>query len=450
MTTQSTQPPAMQVALATQTPLATHAPTIDIPEALARLRSGAMVLVTDDESREHEADLIVAAEHATPAALAFMMAYGRGLVCVALTGERLDAVDLPPMVAPEQHSEAHGTAFTVSVDARIGTTTGISAGDRAQTVRVLLDPGSRPADLRRPGHVFPLRANIHGVLGRAGHTEAAVDLARLAGLQPAGVICEVLGDDGLALRGAALRAYARRFGLGIVSIAELVAYRWRHDRVVARGAEALLPTVVATFRAVDYRDMVSNEHHVALVLGDLSNPAPVLVRLHSECLTGDALGSLRCDCGDQLRQAQAAIAREGRGVLLYLRQEGRGIGLPAKLQAYALQDAGLDTVEANEQLGFVPDARHYGIAAQMLRDLGLHRLRVLTNNPAKLDALAGFGFAVVERIPLIAPDRPERRRYLDAKRRKLGHLLPVDDSAYANPSVAPGASQEERIPAHGG
>lgn len=428
----------------------TQTPLIGIPEALARLRSGAMVLVTDDEGREHEADLIVGAEHATPAALAFMMAYGRGLVCVALTGERADAIDLLPMVAPEQHSEAHGTAFTVSVDARYGTTTGISADDRAQTVRVLLDPGSRPADLRRPGHVFPLRASMHGVLGRAGHTEAAVDLARLAGLQPAGVICEVMGDDGLALRGRALHAYARRFGLGIITIADLVAYRWRHDQLVERGAEALLPTTASTFRAVDYRDKVSNEHHVALIQGDLSRTDPVLVRLHSECLTGDALGSLRCDCGDQLRMAQAAIAREGRGVLLYLRQEGRGIGLPAKLQAYALQDAGLDTVEANEHLGFVPDARHYGIAAQMLRDLGLQRLRVLTNNPAKLEALASFGFTVVERLPLIAPERPERRRYLDAKRRKLGHLLPVDSPVSAMPAVTPVAAQEERIPVHGG
>jgi 3,4-dihydroxy 2-butanone 4-phosphate synthase / GTP cyclohydrolase II len=425
-----------------------RAPRIGVPEALARLHAGAMVLVTDDAGREHEADLILAAEHVSAAGIAFMITHGRGLVCVALTGERLDALGLAAMVAPAEHSEAHGTAFTVSVDARQGTTTGISAPDRARTVRALIDAASGPCDLRRPGHVFPLRAHAQGVLGRAGHTEAAVDLARLAGLQPAGVICEVLGDDGVALRGASLLAFARRFDLGIVTIADLIAYRWRHDRLVERGAEALLPTVEAVFRAIDYRDVATNEHHLALIHGDISGPAPVLVRLHSECLTGDALGSLRCDCGDQLRQAQAAIAAAGRGVLLYLRQEGRGIGLPAKLQAYALQDAGLDTVEANQQLGFAPDARHYGVAAQMLRDLGIRQLRVLTNNPAKVAALRSYGLDVVERLPLLAPERPERRRYLETKRTKLGHLLPVG-RPITSVQAQTEQHQDERIAVHG-
>lgn len=426
-------------------------PQIGVAEALAQLRAGKMVLVTDDAGREHEADLIVAAERADEAAIAFMITYGRGLVCVALTGARADALGLTAMVPPELHSEAHGTAFTVSADARIGTTTGISARDRAQTVRVLAEPASSPADLRRPGHVFPLRANDQGVLGRPGHTEAAVDLARLAGLQPAGVICEVLGDNGLALRGDDLAAFARRFGLGIVTIADLIAYRWQHDQLVERGADAALPTTDGAFHVIDYRDVVTNEHHLALVSGDITGPEPVLMRLHSECLTGDALGSLRCDCGDQLRLARAAIAAEGRGVLLYLRQEGRGIGLPAKLQAYALQDAGLDTVEANEHLGYAPDARHYGIAAQMLRDLGVARVRLLTNNPAKVLALGQFGLDVVERLPLLAPTRPERQRYLDAKRTKLGHLLPRSPAgSFAGVAYPAAEFEQERIPVHGG
>lgn len=426
-------------------------PQIGVAKALERLRAGAMVLVTDDAGREHEADLILAAEHVTPAAIAFMITHGRGLVCLALTGQRVDALGLPAMVAPEQHNEAHGTAFTVSVDARVGTTTGISAQDRAQTIRVLIGSISGADDLRRPGHVFPLRANAQGVLGRAGHTEAAVDLARLAGLQPAGVICEVLDDDGRALRGERLYAFARHFDLGIVTIADLIAYRWHNDHLVERGAEASLPTTEATFRAIDYRDVITNEHHVALVKGDLAGAGPVLVRLHSECLTGDALGSLRCDCGDQLRLAQAAIAAEGRGVLLYLRQEGRGIGLPAKLQAYALQDAGFDTVEANEQLGYAADARHYGVAAQILRHLGIQRLSILTNNPAKVAALAGYGFDVVERFPLIAPERQERRHYLDTKRSKLGHLLPAGAETAAAPPRRAEVEEhnEERIAVHG-
>ncbi|HEV7216404.1 MAG TPA: GTP cyclohydrolase II [Chloroflexota bacterium] len=426
-------------------------PRIGVDEALVQLRAGKMILVTDDAGREHEADLILAAECVTPAAIAFLISQGRGLVCVALTGERADALGLKAMVPPEQHSEAHGTAFTVSVDARDGTTTGISASDRAQTVRVLADPARGPADLRRPGHVFPLRANAQGVLGRPGHTEAAVDLARLAGLQPTGVICEVLGDDGLALRGEELTAFAARFGLGIVTIADLIAYRWQHDRLVERGADAALPTTDGIFRAIDYRDVVTNEHHLALVYGDISGPEPVLTRLHSECLTGDALGSLRCDCGDQLRLARSAIAAEGRGVLLYLRQEGRGIGLPAKLQAYALQDAGLDTVEANEHLGFAPDARHYGIAAQMLRDLGVAQVYLLTNNPAKVLALGQFGLEVVERLPLLAPARPERQRYLDAKRTKLGHLLPGTPCGPHDGDERHFAEfEQERITVHGG
>jgi 3,4-dihydroxy 2-butanone 4-phosphate synthase/GTP cyclohydrolase II len=427
-------------------------PMISVAEAIVRLRLGEMVLVTDDAGREHEADLVLAADHVTSAAIAFMVTHGRGLVCVALTGPRLDALDLAPMVPPERHTEAHGTAFTVSVDAAHGTTTGISAQDRATTIRALLDPASRPADLRRPGHVFPLRANPLGVLGRTGHTEAAVDLARLASQAPAGVICEVLGDDGLALRGDDLFAFARRFDLGIVTIADLIAYRWQQDLMVERGAEARLPTRHAEFRAIDYRDAVSGEHHIALVLGDVTGGPPPLVRLHSECLTGDALGSLRCDCGDQLEMAQAAIAAEGRGVLVYLRQEGRGIGLPAKLRAYALQDAGLDTVEANEHLGFPADARHYGAGAQILADLGVRRLRLLTNNPVKVAALQDFGLEVSERIPVVAPDRLERRRYLDTKRTKLGHLLPGDPASVTpvRPRAQRALPEQERIPVHGG
>ena len=401
---------------------------ITVEEALGRLRAGSMVLVTDDLQRENEADLIVAAEYATPAIVAFMISYGRGLVCVALPSERLDALGLPAMVPPAQHTEAHGTAFTISVDARAGTTTGISAQDRAATIRTLIDVATQPADLRRPGHVFPLRALSGGVLTRPGHTEAAVDLARLAGLQAGGVICEVLGDDGQALTGDGLMAYAQRFGLGIISVADLVAYRWRHEFVVERGGTASLPTAHAVFQAVDYEDTIDGCHHVALVLGDVANGPPPLVRLHSECLTGDSLGSLRCDCGEQLQMAQRAIAAEGRGVLVYLRQEGRGIGLPAKIRAYALQDAGLDTVEANERLGFPPDARHYGAGAQILRDLGIRQARLLTNNPRKVQALDQFGIAVVERLPLVVPWRAERARYLEAKRTKLGHLLPPEDT----------------------
>jgi len=428
-TSDSVLPPASTISLASSPPrliAPAPLPLIPVEEALQRLRAGKMVLVTDDLRRENEADLIVAAEHATPEAITFMITHGRGLVCAALTADRLDALGLAPMVSPREHTEAHGTAFTISVDARTRTSTGISAQDRSATVRALIDPASQPADLLRPGHIFPLRAHPSGVIGRPGHTEAAVDLARLAGLAPAGVVCEVLGDDGQARRGEALLAYAARFGLGIITIADLIAYRWRYERLVERGGEALLPTRAANFRAIDFRDVTSGEHHLGLVLGDIAVGPPPLVRLHSECLTGDALGSLRCDCGDQLELSLSAIAREGRGALVYLRQEGRGIGLPAKLQAYALQDAGLDTVEANERLGYPADARHYGAGAQILRELGVTRVRLLTNNPRKVSALGEFGITVVERLPLLAPARPERARYLEAKRTKLGHLLPDD------------------------
>lgn len=398
---------------------------IDVDEAVARTRRGDILIIVDDADRENEGDMFVAADHATPEALNAFITHARGLVCVPMTGERLDQLDLPMMV--RANTSLHGTAFTVPVDARFGTSTGISAFDRARTVKALFDPSTRPDDLLRPGHVFPLRAAPGGVLERPGHTEAAVELARLAGLTPAGVICEVLRDDGSMARIFDLERLAERLGLGIVSVAQIVAYK-RGAFDVAERSRAKLPAHGAEFEVHDFEDLRSGEHHLALTLGDLRGPEPPLIRVHSECLTGDVFGSQRCDCGEQLERALEAIAREGRGAILYLRQEGRGIGLPAKLRAYELQDLGLDTVEANVHQGFPADARDFTVAARMLRHLGVQRVRLMTNNPAKMNALEAGGVAV-ERVPLVVHPNAYNGGYLRTKRAKLGHDLPSEDVA---------------------
>lgn len=398
-------------------------PLATIEEAIQDYRAGKFVIIVDDEDRENEGDLAIAAEKVTPEAINFMTKHGRGLVCLPIIGQRLDELQIPMMVT--ENTSTYGTAFTVSVEAREGTTTGISAYDRARTVQVILDPHTRPEDLRRPGHMFPLRAAEGGVLERQGHTEASVDLARLAGLYPAAVICEILSDDGSMARLPELERFAARHGLKIISVAQLVDYRRRHDRLVRRIAETRLPTPFGEFRAYAYEHIVDGDQPVALVMGTWQGDEPVLTRLHSQCLTGEVFGSLRCDCGAQLWRAQALIAEEGCGVILYLRQEGRGIGLLNKLRAYALQDAGLDTVEANLHLGFDPDPRDYGIAAQILADLGVERVRLLTNNPRKVQGLEKCGVQVVERLPLTVPPNDHNRRYLRTKREKLGHLLEV-------------------------
>ena len=397
-----------------------------IAEALEDLRDGRLIIVVDDEERENEGDLVLAAEKATPEAINFMTLYGRGLICVALPGERLDALRIPMMGPPNGNTSRFGTAFTVSVDARHGTTTGISASDRSVTVRALADPATEPEDIAMPGHIFPIRAREGGVLLRAGHTEAAVDLARLAGLSPAGVICEILNEDGSMARLPQLESLAADHDLRIISVADLIAYRRRHESLIRRAAQASLPTRFGEFTILAYADIITGTHHLALVMGDVADGRPALVRVHSECLTGDVFGSLRCDCGPQLERALALIGAEGRGVVLYMRQEGRGIGLPNKLRAYSLQDQGADTVEANERLGFPPDMRDYGIGAQILVDLGLRELRLLTNNPSKVVGLEGYGMRVVERIPLIVPPTPENCDYLRTKQEKLGHLLQIE------------------------
>jgi 3,4-dihydroxy 2-butanone 4-phosphate synthase/GTP cyclohydrolase II len=398
-----------------------------IEQAVEDIRAGKFVIVADDEDRENEGDLICAAQLVTPDMVNFMVCHARGLVCLALTGDRVDQLGLPPMSDPRTaNPDEYRTAYTVSVDAapKFGVSTGISAQDRATTIRVAVDPQTVASDLRRGGHIFPLRAREGGVLQRVGHTEAAVDLARLAGLYPAGVICEILNEDGSAARRPQLEAFARRHGLTFVTVAQLVAHRLGTERLVHRVAEARLPTEDhGSWRIVGYRNDVDDHEHVALVYGDLAGGENVMVRMHSKCLTGDVFHSMRCDCGWQLDTAMRMIAAEGRGVIVYLDQEGRGIGLLNKLKAYELQDRGADTVEANEQLGFKPDLRNYGIGAQILLDLGVKSIRPITNNPKKLVGLEGYGLRVNERIPIVPQAHGENASYLETKRDKLGHLL---------------------------
>ena len=394
-----------------------------IEQAIADIRDGKFVVVADDEDRENEGDLICAAQLVTPEMVNFMIKKAGGLICLALSGDRVDALDLAPM--SETNIDDYRTAYTVSIDAapRFGVTTGISAQDRAMTIRVAVDPTSIPSDLRHGGHVFPLRAREGGVLQRVGHTEAAVDLARLAGLLPAGVICEILDEDGTAARRPKLEVFAQEQNITFISVAQLVAHRLASERLVHRIAEARLPTEHGEWRIVGYKNDVDAHEHVALVHGDLGEGEDVLVRMHSKCLTGDVFHSLRCDCGWQLDTAMKMIAEEGRGVVVYLDQEGRGIGLLNKLKAYELQDQGADTVEANERLGFKPDLRNYGIGAQILLDLGLKSIRPITNNPRKMVGLEGYGLHVNERVPIVQPEQDENAEYMRTKRDKLGHLL---------------------------
>jgi 3,4-dihydroxy 2-butanone 4-phosphate synthase/GTP cyclohydrolase II len=397
-----------------------------IEETLAELRAGRMVILVDDEHRENEGDLAMAAELITPEAVNFMIRHGRGLVCLAMTSELCDRLQLPPMAS--DNTSRFGTAFTVSIEARSGVTTGISAHDRAHTIRTAVRHDACAGDLVRPGHVFPLRARPGGVLVRAGQTEGVVDLCRLAGLTGAGVICEVIRDDGTMARMPELCDLAAAHGLKVCSVAQVIEHRRRTEKLVAVTGSAELPTRHGHFRMYHYRSEVAGESHVALVRGDLAPGCaaldePVLVRVHSECMTGDVFGSLRCDCGEQLARAMETIGAAGRGVVLYMRQEGRGIGLEKKVQAYSLQDHGRDTVEANEDLGLPGDLRDYGLGAQILRDLGVRRLRLLTNNPRKVVGLAGYGLEIVERLPIVVPPRPENSVYLSTKRDKMGHLL---------------------------
>ena len=397
-----------------------------IEEGIAEIRAGRFLIVVDDEDRENEGDLVQAAEFVTADSINFMAKHGRGLICMAMTGERLDELKIPLMVGQSANTARYGTAFTISVEARRGVTTGISAYDRAHTVRVLIDPRARPEDIAMPGHLFPLRAREGGVLVRAGQTEATVDLARLAGLYPAGVLCEIMKSDGTMARMPDLRQFARRHHLKVVAVKDLIAYRLERERLVERVSEAKLPTRLGEFRLIGYRSVIDPAEHIALVLGDIENGEPVLTRVHDQCVTGDVFGSLRCDCGEQMELALQRIAEEGRGLFLYMRQEGRGIGLHNKIRAYALQDQGMDTVEANEALGFPADRRDYGIGMQILVDLGVRKLRLMTNNPAKRAGLEGYGLEVVERIPVFATPNPYNVRYLATKVEKMGHLLPLE------------------------
>jgi 3,4-dihydroxy 2-butanone 4-phosphate synthase/GTP cyclohydrolase II len=392
-----------------------------VPEAIEDIRAGKFIVVVDDEDRENEGDLTIAAQFVTPDAVNFMATHGRGLICLCLTPERCDELGLRQMT--DQNETPFRTAFTVSIEAREGVSTGISAHDRAHTIQVAIDPGSGPGDLVSPGHVFPLRARAGGVLERSGQTEAAVDLARLAGLVPAGVVCEVMNDDGTMARVHDLVPYCGRHGLKLVTVADLIEYRRRSEQLVERVVSVRLPTDYGEFQAVAYRELITGKQHVALVKGDVAGADNVLVRVHSECLTGDIFHSQRCDCGEQLERALERIEAEERGVFLYLAQEGRGIGLLNKLKAYELQEDGLDTVEANVQLGLPPDARDYGIGSQILADLGLSTIRILTNNPKKIAGISGFGLTVVSQEPIEVQPNHENRRYLETKRDKLGHML---------------------------
>jgi len=400
-------------------------PQLKIEQAIQDIKDGKMVILVDDESRENEGDLCMAAEKVTPQAINFMATYGRGLICLAMTADKCDSIDLPPMV--DNNQSPYGTGFTVSIEARCGVSTGISAHDRATTILTAVAADCRPRDLVRPGHVFPLRAKSGGVIVRAGQTEGSVDLARLAGLTPAGVICEVMDEDGTMARMPALEKFSEKHGVGICTIEDLIEYRMRTESFVHRSAETVIPTLVAgDFKAIVYENDVDNLLHIAMVKGEIDPAKPVLVRVHSECLTGDIFGSLRCDCGPQLHRAMEMIDREQSGVLLYIRQEGRGIGLVNKLRAYALQDQGLDTVEANEKLGFKPDLRNYGIGAQILVDIGVRKMRLLTNNPKKMVGLDGYGLSIVEQVPIEVPANEYNKCYLECKKLKMGHLLNID------------------------
>ena len=403
-------------------------PLSKIEEAIDDIKNGKMVIVIDDEDRENEGDLTMAAEMVTPEAINFMATYGRGLICVPMLGDQLDRLNLPLMVS--NNTASLSTAFTVSVDSLIGTTTGISASDRSDTIKALINEDTKPEDLGRPGHIFPLRYVDGGVLKRTGQTEASIDLCRLAGLEEAAVICEIMADDGNMARMPQFEDFAEQHDVKIVSVEDLIAYRRMHERLIERVAEARVPTEYGEFRAVSYSSVVDVQEHVAFVKGDIKDNEPALVRVHSECLTGDVFGSKRCDCGYQVQLALEAIEKYGSGVLLYMRQEGRGIGIHNKLKAYALQDEGYDTVEANVMLGFAPDPRQYGIGAQILADLGVQKMKLLTNNPTKRVGLEGFGLEVVERVPIIAPHTEENTKYMETKRERMGHILdPIEDVA---------------------
>ena len=397
-------------------------PLCSIEEALDDLQAGKCLVVVDDEQRENEGDLVMPAEKVTPEAINFIVTHARGLVCMPILGERLDHLHMPLMVSQDMTSK-HQTAFTVSVDYNKGTTTGISATDRAATVKAMIDPDARSEEFSRPGHLFPLRYHPGGVLARAGHTEAIVDLCTIAGMYPAGIVCEIMNDDGTMARMPDLEEFAQVHGLRILSIAQIIAHRRRHERLIERVAEARLPTNYGDFTAIAYKSAVDSGEHIALTRGKWDPEEPVLVRIHSECLTGDVFGSIRCDCGEQIEMALKILGQEESGIFLYMRQEGRGIGLHNKIKAYSLQDNGLDTVDANKSLGFEPDLRHYGVGAQILRDLGVRKLRLLTNNPRKVVGLAGFELEIVERVPVEASVNDENRTYLRTKRARMGHIL---------------------------
>lgn len=395
-----------------------------VEEAIEEYRAGHMVIIVDDEDRENEGDLTMPAQFVTAEHINFMATHGRGLICISLTPERVDELGIP--MARDSHTDIFGTPFTVPVDARYGVTTGVSAPDRARTVKVLIDPATRRDDLVMPGHLFPLRSREGGVLVRAGQTEAVVDLCKLAGLYPAGVLCEIMRPDGDMARLPDLKRFAARHGLKIITVEQLIAYRLQHEKLVNRVAETIIPTKFGTWKAIAYKSVIDPDEHVALVMGNVTGPEAPLVRMHSQCVTGDVFGSMRCDCGEQLEAAMSMIAKEGRGVIVYMRQEGRGIGFHNKLMAYQLQDGGLDTVEANEALGFEADRRDYGIGMQILVDLGLKDIRFLTNNPKKRAGLEGYGLRMVERVPIIIEPNEHNARYLQTKREKLGHRFDDD------------------------